>query len=115
MDGKSKQILDRVFGYCQDYVGLTALYAINLEETKMHHKIINKLHDKESFLRYIKKIFFIMQEDEFEILTLDLDERIVCKKIDETNVIVFVSNKELPLGKIFTLLRGIQFHDGEDR
>lgn len=109
MDSTSKEILDRTFELAKNHDGLTALYNINIQKTKMQHKILSESHNKESFFNHIKKIFLTLKEEEFEMLLVDLDERIICKKIDAVNVIVFVTEKEMSLGKIFTLLRGINF------
>jgi len=113
MNNTSKEILDKAFELSKNYDGLTALYNIDIEKLKIKHKILNDSHDKESFLAYIKKIFLTIKEESFEMLIVDLDERIICKKIDTTNVIVFVTDKEMSLGKIFILLRGLDFHEEE--
>jgi len=109
MGNASKKILDKAFELSKNYDGLTALYNIDIQQTKIKHKALSDSHNKESFLEYMKKIFLTIKEDNFEMLLVDLDERIICKKIDTTNVIVFVTDKEMSLGKIFTLLRGIDF------
>jgi len=112
MDKKSKEILEKTFELLKNYDKFTALYIINTEEVKVQHKILSDSHDKDSFLIHIKKLFFTLKEDKFEMLIVDLDERIICKKIDATNIIVLVTDKEMSLGKIFILLRALDFKEG---
>ncbi len=109
MHRKSQQNLDKLFELVKNIDGITALYNINIEDTKIQHNILSKSHNQESFVQYIKKIFPIFKEDKFEILLVDLEERIICKKVDNTNIIVCVSDKKVPLGKILTLLKSIDF------
>jgi len=111
MDTTSKEILDKTFELLKNYDKFTALYIINTKEVKIQHKILSDSHDKESFFRYIKQIFLTLKEDKFEMLIVDLDERIICKKIDATNIIILVTDKEMSLGKIFILLRTLDFRD----
>ncbi len=107
METTLKQILDQAWERAQDYDGLTAMYSIDTEQTKMKHKVLDVSHNRSSFLAHIQKLFHTIREDDFEMLLVDLDERIVCKKIDPSKVIVFVAHKEMSLGKIFTLLRSV--------
>ncbi len=109
MTDVSQNILDNVLALSKDYEGLTALYVIDLEKMKMRHQILNDTHNKATFMDRIQKITLTLQDREFEMLLVDLDERIICRKVDDTHIIVFVTDKEMTLGKVFTLIRGINY------
>ena len=107
MDIILKQLLNRAIEISKTYSGITAIYSIDIDHTQVEYEILNKSHNKESFKRYIKKIFPIIREKEFDILFIDLNERIVCKKVGSSEIVIITADKELSFGKIFAMIRGI--------
>ncbi len=107
MDKRLEETLAKAVELSKDYDELTALYIIDLNQTKIRQNIFNQSHKKEIFLKYMKKIYHLIKEDDFDVLVVDMNERIACKKIDQSIVVVLVADKEMSYGKIFALLRSI--------
>ena len=109
MDITPTMVLEEVLKISEHYEEVTAIYAIDIEHTKMQYKIISESHKKKSFLKYLKKMLHILRDDDFETMIVDLSERIGCKKLDNNNVVIVVADKErMTHGKLFALLKSIK-------
>ena len=107
MGSNLQNILDKAVEISKDFDGLSAIYSIDINQTKMQSKILSETHNKKIFLKYMKKMFLMIKDDDFEILVVDMSERIACKKIDDSSLIVLVADKNMSFGKIFAMIRSI--------
>jgi len=91
---------------------ISSLFVLDLANKEIEHKIFdNKTERKKRVFSLLKKIIPLLDDDKFELLTLEMEERITAYHISNRVIIIITSNKIAPLGKILTLLKSTKFKE----
>jgi len=88
---------------------IEALYIINLEKTKVFHKIISDFNNHNEMLPIFQKILKLLKEDNINLLYMESDYQIFLKRLtsNENMILVVIADNQGILGNIFSLLRKI--------
>ena len=104
-------IVDEIFNDCVlrigDMDGLYSLYIFDLKNKDIRYKLFEDTHNREKVLKVLKKIIPLYREEEFDMLLIDLDERMIFHRLSDDMLLMLSSSRDIPLGRLLALIKNV--------
>jgi hypothetical protein len=103
-----EKLLDECYDKVHTIPGVYSLYLFDLQYKKIEYKIIDQHHNKSKSYEVLRKVVSLFKDEAFDMLFIDVGERIFIHRISNNVILMVTSNKEVPLGKLVTLIKSIR-------
>ncbi len=98
-----EDILDRYDQKIKNSSEIYSIYLFDIKEIRIEYKIYDEHHDKSKSYAILEKMLYLFKDKEFNMLLIDIGERIFIKRLSDSLILMLTGSKELQLGKLFAL------------
>ncbi|GEM_PF-4985320 len=89
--------------------GLIAIYGVDLEAMKLTRRGKGTAQEDQALLEVLVGLVRLLRDDSLQMLLIEKRERIFIRRIDAGTLLVFVADKNVPIGNLFTLIRKLDY------